>query len=108
MASGLRQREHAVFDVWLVDVRTKAVTRVTRRNHSYSPSVSPDASKLAVRVEGIETCPDPYLGQYFMGKIRVFSPATGERETLAQFSFACSRIQPHSYLPLSRTGAELH
>jgi ribosomal protein S18 acetylase RimI-like enzyme len=75
-----------VFDVWTVDVRTKAVTRMTRRNHSHSPSLSPDGGKLAVRVESTETCSDPLLGQYFMGKIRVFSPATGERETLAQFS----------------------
>jgi hypothetical protein len=75
-----------VFDVWVVDVRTKAVTRMTRRNHSHSPSLSPDGSKLAVRVESSETCPDPFLGKYFMGKLRVFSMATGEKETLTSFS----------------------
>ena len=75
-----------VFDVWLVDVRTKAVTRMTRRNHSHSPSLSPDGSKLAVREESAEMCSDPSYGEYFMGKIRVFSTATREPETLTPFS----------------------
>lgn len=73
-----------VFDVWIVDVKTKQATRMTTSNHSHSPSLSPDGSKLAVRVESPETCADPLYGEYFMGKIRVMSPATGERKTLTQ------------------------
>jgi hypothetical protein len=75
----------SVFDVWMVDVKTKQVTRMTRNNHSHSPSLSPNGSKLAVRVESTETCSDPFYGEYFMGKIRVISPATGERKTLTRF-----------------------
>jgi hypothetical protein len=73
------------FDVWLVDVRTKKATRLTRGTHSHMPSVSPDGSKVAVRVESTATCSHEIEGEYFMGKIRVITPATGERKTLTRF-----------------------
>lgn len=74
-----------VFDVWVVDVRTRRVTRLTRSNHSSSPSVSPDGSKVAVRVESAEGCFSELYGEYFTGKIRVISPSTGERRTVTRF-----------------------
>jgi hypothetical protein len=74
------------FDVWIIDVKTKAATRMTRGRNSHSPSLSPDGSSLAVRVESTETCPHDIYGEYFMGKIRVFSRDTGERKALTEFS----------------------
>jgi hypothetical protein len=73
------------FDVWAIDVRTKKATRLTRGNHSHMPSVSPDGSKVAVRVESTATCSHEIEGEYFMGKIRVISVETGERKTLTRF-----------------------
>jgi hypothetical protein len=73
------------FDVWLVDVKTKKVTRMTRGNHSHSPSLSPDGGHLAVRVESAEACPDDVFGEILIGKIRVISTATRERKTLTSF-----------------------
>lgn len=74
------------FDVWIVDVKTKEATRITRGENSHNPSVSPDGSRVAVRVERPEGCPDPILGEYLIGKIRVFSRVTGEHETLTEWS----------------------
>jgi hypothetical protein len=73
------------FDVWLVDVKTKKVTRMTKGNHSHSPSLSPDGGSLAVRVESAEACPDDVYGEILIGKIRVISTATRERKTLTSF-----------------------
>jgi hypothetical protein len=72
------------FDVWLVDVATKEATRMTRGENSHNPSLSPDGSRLAVRVESPESCPDPIYGEILIGKIRVISRA-GERTTLTRF-----------------------
>jgi hypothetical protein len=71
-------------DVWLVDVKTKKVTRMTKGNHSHSPSLSPDGGRLAVRVESAEACPNDVFGEILIGKIRVISRATGERKTLTK------------------------
>jgi hypothetical protein len=73
------------FDVWLVNVKTKRVTRMTKGNHSHSPSLSPDGGHLAVRVESAEACPDDVFGEILIGKIRVISSATRERKTLTSF-----------------------
>lgn len=73
------------FDVWVIDVKTKEVTRMTRGNHSHDPSLSPDGERLAVRVERAEPCPDPFYGEVLIGKIRVSSVATGEKKTLTEF-----------------------
>jgi hypothetical protein len=73
------------FDVWLVDVKTRKVTRMTRGNHSHSPSLSPDGGGLVVRVESAEACPDDVFGEILIGKVRVISTATGERKTLTSF-----------------------
>ena len=83
MAGGLETIR--AFDVWLVDVRTKKVTRMTRGNHSHSPSLSPDGGRLVVRVESDEACPDDVFGEILIGKVRVISTATGERKTLTSF-----------------------
>lgn len=74
------------FDVWWIDVKTKEATRMTRGENSHSPSVSPDGTKLAVRVESPEGCPDPLYGEILVGKLRVIDPATGERTTLTEYS----------------------
>lgn len=74
------------FDVWFVDVRTKQATRVTRGENSHNPSVSPDGSRLVVRVERPEFCPDPLYGEILIGKIRLIDPATGERTSLTEWS----------------------
>ena len=73
------------FDVWIVDVKTKEATRMTRGENSHNPSMSPDGNQLAVRVERPESCPDPLLGEYLIGKIRVLSRTTGERKTLTEW-----------------------
>jgi Tol biopolymer transport system component len=72
------------FDVWLVDVRTKEATRMTRGENSHNPSLSPDGTRLAVRVESPDGCPDPIYGEILIGKIRVIS-RSGERNTLTRF-----------------------
>lgn len=73
------------FDVWVIDVKTKKVTRMTRGNHSHNPSLSPDGKRVAVRVESAEPCPDPFYGEVLIGKIRVSSIATAEKKTLTEF-----------------------
>ena len=74
------------FDVWIVDTKTKEATRMTRGENSHNPSMSPDGSQLAVRVERSQSCPDPLLGEYLIGKIRVFSRLTGAAQTLTEWS----------------------
>lgn len=73
------------FDVWLVDTKSKEATRMTRGENSHNPSLSPDASMLAVRVESPEPCPDPIYGEILIGKIRIISTVTGERSDLTEF-----------------------
>ena len=73
------------FDVWVVDVRTKEASRMTRGENSHNPSLSPDGSGLAVRVESPEACPDDFYGEILIGKIRVFDLPTGEQKTLTEF-----------------------
>jgi hypothetical protein len=73
------------FDVWIVDTKTRAATRMTRGENSHNPSLSPDGEQLAVRVERPESCPDPLYGEILIGKIRVLSRSTGERRDLTAF-----------------------
>ena len=73
------------FDVWVVDVRTKEAIRMTRGENSHNPSLSPDGSRLAVRVESPEACPDDFYGEILIGKIRVFALPTGEQKTVTRF-----------------------
>ncbi|MDQ3951697.1 MAG: hypothetical protein M3279_01855, partial [Actinomycetota bacterium] len=74
------------FDVWIVDTKTKEATRMTRGENSHNPSLTPDGSRLAVRVERPEPCTDPVYGEILVGKIRVFSLTTGEGRTLTEWS----------------------
>lgn len=76
------------FDVWVIDVKTKDATRMTRGANSHNPSLSPDGEQLAVRVESTEPCPDPIYGEILIGKIRVKSIVTGESKTLTGFDCA--------------------
>jgi hypothetical protein len=72
------------YDVWLVDVKTKEGTRVTKSNRAYSPSLSPDGSRLSVMVDRTETCFSDVYGEFFIGNVRLFSTVTDERTTLVR------------------------
>lgn len=74
-----------MFDVWIVDTKTRAATRMTRGENSHNPSLSPDGGSLAVRVEREESCPDPLYGEILIGKIRVVARSTGEGRDLTEF-----------------------
>lgn len=74
-----------MFDVWVVDTKTGAATRMTRGESSHNPSLSPDGATLAVRVEREESCPDPLYGEILIGKMRVIERATGEARDLTAF-----------------------
>lgn len=74
------------FDVWLVDVRTREATRMTRGENSHNPSLSPAGTRLAVRVERPEPCPDERYGEILIGKIAVIDTATGARTASTQSS----------------------
>lgn len=73
------------FDVWVIDTKTKQATRMTRGENSHNPSMSPDGSQVAVRVESPDPCPDPFYGEILVGKIRVLSRVDGKRKTLTEF-----------------------
>jgi hypothetical protein len=73
------------FDVWVVDTKSGAATRMTRGENSHNPSLSPGGDLLAVRVERPESCPDPLYGEILIGKISVISRATGEARDLTAF-----------------------
>lgn len=73
------------FDVWIVDVKTREVKRMTRGENSHNPSMSPHGSKLAVRVESPDPCPDPLYGEILIGKIRVLDREGGGSRSLTDF-----------------------
>lgn len=73
------------FDVWIVDTKTRAATRMTRGENSHNASVSPDGEQLVVRVERPKGCPDPVYGDILIGKIRVIARSTGEGRDLTEF-----------------------
>ena len=73
------------FDVWVVDTKSRAATRMTRGENSHNPSLSPNGDQLAVRVERPESCPDPLYGEILIGKIEVISRLTGEQRGLTEF-----------------------
>ena len=73
------------FDVWVVDVATKEATRLTRGQNSHSPSLSPEGTRLAVRVERNEGCEDPIYGEIFPTRLRTFTLGTEESVTLTDF-----------------------
>lgn len=73
------------FDVWVVDTKSRAATRMTRGENSHNPSLSPSGDLLAVRVERPESCPDPLYGEILIGKISVVSRSTGEERDLTAF-----------------------
>jgi hypothetical protein len=74
-----------MFDVWIVDTKTRAATRMTRGENSHNPSLSPDGDLLAVRVERPESCPDPIYSEILIGKISVIERTTGEARDLTEF-----------------------
>ncbi|HJR44171.1 MAG TPA: hypothetical protein VJ927_01055 [Actinomycetota bacterium] len=74
------------FDVWVVDVKTREAFRVTRGRNSHNPSLSPDGSQLAVRVESPDPCPDPLYGEILVGKIRLITLYTEHSEFLSEWS----------------------
>jgi hypothetical protein len=67
-----------VYDVWVVDARTREATRVSRGKVSRFPSLSPSGDRLAL-VREVEHCGGPEPG-YRAGEIRVMD-ATGQDET---------------------------
>src|SRR3712207_1917253 len=74
-----------MFDVWVVDTKTRAATRMTRGENSHNPSLSPSGDLLAVRIERPESCPDPIYNEILIGKIGLIERTTGEARDLTEF-----------------------
>ena len=69
-----------IYDVWVVDTRTRDATRITKGHVSRFPSLSPSGDRLAFLRE-TDHCGGPGPG-YRTGTLRIVDLATGERSAL--------------------------
>jgi hypothetical protein len=73
-----------IYDVWVVDVRTKEALRMTRGKVSRFPSLSPSGERLAL-VREVEHCGGPGPG-YRAGNVRTMLTTGEEKRTLLEGS----------------------
>ena len=69
-----------IYDVWVVDTRTRTPTRITKGHVSRFPALSPSGDRLAFLRE-TEHCGGPDPG-YRTGDVRIVDLTTGDRSTL--------------------------
>lgn len=81
-----------IYDVWVVDVRTREATRVTRGHVSRFPSLSPSGERLALFRE-TDHCGGPDPG-YRAGDLRVMSSTGTDRSLLLGGSCALFYTDP--------------
>ena len=72
------------YDVWVVDTKTRAATRITRGLNSRFPSVSPSGAKVAL-VREVDHCGGPGPG-YRASDLRVMSATGADKQTLHEGS----------------------
>src|SRR3954452_7562296 len=71
-----------IYDVWVVDARTRTATRVTKGHVSRFPSLSPSGERLAFLRE-TENCGGPDPG-YRTGDLRIVELGSDTRATLSE------------------------
>lgn len=70
-----------IYDVWVVDARTRDATRITRGHVSRFPSLSPSGDRLALLRER-ENCGEP--GYYRAGDLRTMSSSGADKTLLVE------------------------
>ena len=70
-----------IYDIWVIDTRTRTPTRITKGHVSRFPSLSPSGDHLAFLRE-TENCGGPDPG-YRTGDLRVVDLTSGARSTIA-------------------------
>jgi hypothetical protein len=81
-----------IYDVWVVDVKTREAVRVSKGRVSRFPSLSPSGDRLAL-VREVDHCGGPAPG-YRAGEIRIMGSGGEDEETLLPGSCALFYTDP--------------